>query len=89
MGWVSGPVVYILIWWIALFMVLPWGNAPVENPVVGHATSAPMKPRLVRKFIVTTVLAAVIWLLVLGVMKAHIVDFSQWADDMVKQDNLQ
>jgi predicted secreted protein len=89
MGWISGPVVYVLIWWISLFMVLPWGNSPPENPVVGHATSAPAKPRLGRKFLVTTVLAAVFWLLVYTVMKAHVIDFSQWADQMVKQDNLQ
>lgn len=58
---VTGFAVYVVIWWLVLFTVLPWGVRPPENPVPGQATSAPDRPRLLLKFGVTTVIAAVIF----------------------------
>ena len=51
MGWVSGIAVYIVIWWLVIFMVLPWGVQPIERGDVekGHAASAPLRPRMLRK----------------------------------------
>jgi len=62
MHWVSGVVLFVIIWWTALFAVLPIGTRPVEQ---ADSTSgwrgAPEKPRLLRKMVITTVVAAVIW----------------------------
>jgi predicted secreted protein len=58
----SGIVVYVIIWWVVLFMVLPWGAGAPETPGPGHATSAPERPRLALKAGVTTAIAAVLWL---------------------------
>ncbi len=52
---------YIVVWWIVLFTVLPWGVKTPEHPVEGHATSAPENPRLLFKAAVTSVIAAVVW----------------------------
>jgi predicted secreted protein len=69
--------IYFIIWWMVLFAVLPWGarsahesGAAVEP---GHAPSAPLKPMMVRKFIATTVIAAVVmaaglWLIRTGTL---------------------
>jgi len=62
MTWFGGIVVYVIVWWMVLFAVLPWGNRPPEAPEPGHATSAPEKPRLLLKFGVTTLIATVIFL---------------------------
>jgi len=60
---IIGIFIYILIWWVALFAVLPWGNnKPPENPGEGHASSAPETPYLKQKFIATTIVAAILWL---------------------------
>jgi predicted secreted protein len=57
---ISGVVLYILIWWTALFTVLPWGNR--AGPVaLGHAPSAPARPRLKQKLLATTIVAALLW----------------------------
>ena len=63
MGWVTGIAVYVVIWWLVLFMVLPWGQQPVDTEDVakGHASSAPKKPRLLFKMLVTTAIAGVFW----------------------------
>ena len=64
MGWISGIFVYFLIWWVVLFAVLPWGVQVPDNPEPGHAPSAPVHPRLGIKAIVTTLVSAVIWVVV-------------------------
>ncbi|MEQ9811387.1 MAG: DUF1467 family protein [Azospirillaceae bacterium] len=78
MGIVSAIVVYLITWWTVLFMVLPWGVRPSENPQPGHAPSAPERPMLVRKFIITTLISAVIFAVVYLVVDAEIFSFRDW-----------
>ena len=63
MNWFTGIVLYVLIWWTVLFAVLPFGTRPVADadPATGWR-GAPEHPRMLRKVLVTTVLAAAIWL---------------------------
>lgn len=60
MSLVGGIVTYVCVWWLILFMALPWGVSPPENPAPGHATGAPEKPRLLLKMVITTVLAGLV-----------------------------
>lgn len=62
MQYLTGILVYFVMWWIVLFAVLPWGVRPPDEPGEGHASSAPEKPRLLLKFGVTTVISGVLWL---------------------------
>jgi len=61
MSWITGVVVYAVIWWIVLFAVLPWGVNRTENPEAGHDHGAPSKANIGRKFLWTTLIAGVIW----------------------------
>ncbi len=68
----TGLLAYGLIWWLVLFTVLPWGVRTADEvgqaTEPGHATSAPVRPRIILKFAVTTALAtalfAVLWLVI-------------------------
>jgi predicted secreted protein len=62
MGWFTGLVLYVLIWWVLLFAVLPFGvrNTGAPDPHTGWR-GAPEHPYLLRKILATTVIAAVIW----------------------------
>ena len=67
-------VIFIVCWWLILFMVLPFGAAPPEEVSEGHASSAPAKPRLGLKLLITTILAmgatfAVQWFLQSGLIE--------------------
>jgi predicted secreted protein len=64
MGLVSGVVVYFLIWWTALFCVLPIGIRPDTTgaETTGGWRGAPVGFKLWHKLAGTTVLAAVLWL---------------------------
>ena len=64
MNWVSGIVVFVVLWWLVFFMTLPFGvKSPHEVGEVagrGHADGAPVKPRLWLKAGITTLIAAVL-----------------------------
>jgi predicted secreted protein len=61
MTWLTGVMVYVVIWWMVLLMVLPWGVKVPEIPEPGHATSAPQNPMMWRKALITTLISAVLW----------------------------
>lgn len=60
MDFVSGLVVYLLLWWWVFLMSLPFGVRAEAQPEVGHAASAPSQPYLWRKIAASTVIAAVL-----------------------------
>ena len=74
MDWLGTALVFAIVWWLILFMVLPFGAAPPEKVEPGMATSAPAKPRIPLKLAITTVLAAlvtalVVWLIDSGMIQ--------------------
>ena len=82
MDWVSGLVVYILLWWWVFFMALPVGNRPPADVGDGHAASAPAKPRLLIKAGATTLIAAVLWGGVYLVIDSGVISFREMADQL-------
>lgn len=62
MSWATGLMVYLVIWWTVLFAVLPLGVKRVENPGRGQEPGSPERPQLLRKAIITSVVAAVLWI---------------------------
>lgn len=68
MNLVTGIAVYLTIWWTALFAILPLGGKTywhegVEPPVKGMDSGAPIEPRLKQKFILTTIVTTVLFVL--------------------------
>ncbi len=54
---------YFVVWWIVLFAVLPFGVRTQDEAgevTLGTTRSAPMRPRLVRTVIATTIVSAII-----------------------------
>jgi len=63
MSFVTALAIYVLIWWIVLFAVLPWGvRAQGESGVPGTDPGAPAIPHLAAKLLCTTVVASVVFL---------------------------
>lgn len=86
MNGLTGVMVYIMIYWVAIFCVLPWGNKAQEdqsNPAL--AKSAPQNPRILKKLGVTAVVSAVIWLIVYGLIDANVISFHDMARDMARE----
>lgn len=89
MGWLSGSVVYFMIFWTVLFAVLPWGvrseHIPEEE---GHMGGAPVNPNLKKKFIITALLSVVIWGIIYWLIEIDVIDFYEIARQMSEEDTL-
>jgi predicted secreted protein len=73
MDWLGTAVVFAIVWWLILFMVLPFGAAPPDEVEPGMATSAPAKPRMAVKLAITTVLAALVTTLIVWMMNSGLI----------------
>ena len=65
MNLASAIAIYFIIWWLVLFLVLPFGirNAHDAGETVeeGNEPGAPVRPRLIQKAVITTLLASVVF----------------------------
>jgi predicted secreted protein len=60
---VSLLAIYFVVWWVVLFAVLPFGIRTQDEEgevTLGTTRSAPARPQLIRKAIVTSVVAAIL-----------------------------
>ena len=61
-------IVYISIWWIVFFSVLPIGiksqNAKFSDNLHGNDRGAPKNPEIRKKFIITTLITSLIFLVI-------------------------
>ena len=64
MNLVNSILIYILIWWVTLFAILPIGirgQAEENNVVPGSEPGAPVKSHMKKKFVQTTIVSLVIF----------------------------
>ena len=68
----TGIAIYFILWWVCLFVVLPFGvrnpHEAGESVEQGNEAGAPVKPMMLKKVIATTLLSAVVFALVWGQM---------------------
>lgn len=72
----TGAGVFLIIWWTALFAILPLGGKTYwsegqDVPVKGMDWGAPIKPNLKRKFLITTGISVVLWVLLWACLHFH------------------
>jgi predicted secreted protein len=87
MGWVTGIAVYVVVWFISLFTVLPIGARRAENPQPGTVESAPDDPRLKLKFSLATGIAAVLWLILYALVTSDVLSFHDMARSLAGPDS--
>jgi len=76
-------VVYLLIWWVTLFAVLPFGvrgQAEEGEVVRGSEPGAPVNSDIKCKFKITTIIATIIWLIVCIVIWSGIINWDMLAN---------
>ena len=76
MSLTMGLALYFIIWWVTLFAVLPWGvrtQGDSGEVIQGTIESAPVKPRMLKVFLATTVVAAIVFLGVWYALKIRLI----------------
>ena len=68
MGITGSIIVYVMIWWIVFFSVLPVGiqsNKEVfKDNIEGSDPGAPKNPRIGKKFLITTLITSIIFIVI-------------------------
>jgi predicted secreted protein len=79
---VMAVAIYIFIWWIVLFAVLPWGvRAQGEEGVPGTDPGAPLVPHLRAKLVWTTLVATAVFVICAYVYAYSLItldDLARW-----------
>jgi predicted secreted protein len=75
MNWLTGIAVYVVLWWLVLFTVLPWGVRPAEELPPGADRGAPERHRMGLKVAITTLIAAVLWIGVELLVRSDLISF--------------
>lgn len=76
MDHVMATAIYVFIWWITLFAVLPFGvrTQDEEGSVVpGTPGSAPAKPRILRIFLLNTLVASIVFAIVYAIIEFRLI----------------
>lgn len=75
MAWPIGIAAYVVIWWLVIFAVLPFGVRTPDKPDFGHDAGAPADARIKLKAAITTVVAGALWLLFYWAVTTGLVSF--------------
>ena len=79
MNWVTILAIYFILWWLILFTVLPLNiRSQVEegDVVEGTEPGAPANPQMKKKLILTSVITAVLLVIILAVLKSGLVNIN-------------
>ena len=73
MGITTAIAIYLIIWWVVLFTILPLGVTSHAEAGIdkgdGGDPGAPVDPKLKRKFLTTTWVSAIIFVIVYVVIR--------------------
>jgi predicted secreted protein len=76
-SWFTGICIYLTIWWTVVFAILPLGTVTHAEAGIdkgdGGDPGAPVDPKLKRKFITTTWVSAILFVLLWIVLEFHLV----------------
>ena len=75
MNWFTGLMVFVILWWLVWFMILPIGVKVPDEVGKGHAASAPANPNLGIKAAATTLISGALWGVVYLVIAAEVISF--------------
>ena len=71
MGIAGSIILFLLIWWLLLFIVLPLNISDTAEKIVegGNDTGAPSNPQIFKKFLITTIISIIIWSIIYVFLK--------------------
>ena len=68
MGLTGSVIIYVIIWWIVFFSILPVGiQSNKENfkeSLEGSDPGAPKNPNIAKKFLVTTIITSILFIVI-------------------------
>ncbi len=76
MGWFAGCVLFALLWWTALFAVLPFVSRPDPDPdPVSGVRGTQRGPFAIRAILLTTLVTASLWVACFWLVDGDVLSF--------------
>ena len=82
MGLTGSIIVYVMIWWIIFFSVLPFGiksNKEVfKDKIGGMDPGAPKNPKIAKKFLITTFITTIIFIVIYYLVEIDLLNLREY-----------
>ena len=82
MGITGSIIVYVLIWWIIFFSVLPVGiqsnKEKFREKIEGIDLGAPKNPKIAKKFLITTIITSIIFIVIYYLVKFDLLNLREY-----------
>ena len=63
-------IIYVLIWWIVFFALLPIDvNIEKKQNIIGIDAGAPENPKIIKKFVYSTLITSIIFIIIFLLVK--------------------
>ena len=82
MGITGSIIVYVLIWWMIFFSVLPVGiqskKEQFKERIEGIDPGAPNNPKIGKKFLITTIITSVIFIVIYYLVRFNLINLREY-----------
>ena len=82
MGITGSIIVYVLIWWIIFFSVLPVGiqsnKEKFKEKIEGVDPGAPINPKIGKKFLITTLITSIIFIVIYYLVEFNLLNIREY-----------
>ena len=82
MGITGSIIVYVLIWWMIFFSVLPVGikskKEKFKERIDGIDPGAPNNPKIGKKFLITTIITSIIFIVIYYLVKFNLLNLREY-----------
>ena len=82
MGITGSIIVYVLIWWIIFFSILPVGiqsnKEKYKENIEGIDPGAPKNPRIAKKFLITTIITSIIFIVIYYLVRFNLLNLREY-----------
>ena len=82
MGITGSIIVYVLIWWIIFFSILPVGIQSKKEKFIeridGIDPGAPNNPKIGKKFLITTIITSIIFIVIYYLVELNLLNLREY-----------
>ena len=82
MGITGSIIVYVLIWWMIFFSVLPIGIQSKKEKFIeridGIDPGAPNNPKIGKKFLITTIITSIIFIVIYYLVELNLLNLREY-----------
>tara|TARA_Y100001958_G_C21028588_1_gene402437 strand:+ start:297 stop:551 length:255 start_codon:yes stop_codon:yes gene_type:complete len=82
MGVTGSIIIYVMIWWIIFFSVLPVGiqsNKEIfKEKIEGVDPGAPKNPKIAKKFLITTLITTIIFIVIYYLVEINLLNLREF-----------